>query len=198
MPALSTCRTPVSSCLASEPLHNATSCSCFDRCGGRSSKCRQANEKRHLPFLLSMCVSMHALWFVLHDCPLYWQRQAHDVQASSATGRGAGYSRGFAVQFDTLIKSLRRNFNGIPADQFQNVVETFLTNCEIQVPPLASEEQLRKMTTDDQHALYKRMVVAARPLDSLREALADVQGEDDMNHSPFRHVLGKRYSRMSV
>jgi hypothetical protein len=96
----------------------------------------------------------------------------------------------FVVPFDTLVKSLRRNFNCVSPTDFAMVVRTFLAMCNVEVPPLRlPEDQRRRLTTQELQVLDEHRYLAPRPLDTLREALSDVQSSGDMNNSPFRHVM---------
>jgi hypothetical protein len=46
-----------------------------------------------------------------------------------------------------------------------------------------------KMTTSSIQVRDEHQYLAPRPLDTLRAALKDVQKPEDMNNSPFRHVM---------
>jgi hypothetical protein len=96
----------------------------------------------------------------------------------------------FSVSFDTMVRCIRRNFNGVDAVKFGRVMKTFLDKCNVKPPqsemPEGRQRRLRKDMLD---RIEDARYLAPRPLDTLREALVDVQSLAEMNNSPFRHVM---------
>jgi hypothetical protein len=93
----------------------------------------------------------------------------------------------FSLSFEALVRSLRRNFNGVSPADFEVVMKTFLEKCNVAVPPVLEAQ----LTSSEIRVLNEQRYLAPRPLDTLRVALrdSDVQTSEDMNNSPFRHVM---------
>jgi hypothetical protein len=89
----------------------------------------------------------------------------------------------FAVPFETFVKCLRRNFNGVEVSKFRRVMTAFINSCHVTVPPLLiPADQRVRMTQKEIEFLEERRYLAPRPLDTLREALGDVQSSAEMNN----------------
>ena len=60
------------------------------------------------------------------------------------TARNGGLEAAFTLHLDDLIAALRMHFNGVSADDFRKVVETFLRLCRVSIPEATATPSVRQ------------------------------------------------------